>query len=107
MPAGIAIVGARSVIMPFLATGAKVVFIESPEESLETVRKLIGEGESIIFFTDDLTDYLKPVLDEYREKPLPCLVPIPAGRGEVSKGTMRMREIIKRAVGVDILKEVE
>lgn len=107
MPAGVAIVGSRNVIMPFLATGARVVFIEKREDTLERVQDLIKEGQSIIFFTDDLTDYLQPVLEENRQKSLPCLVPIPAGRGEVSKGTIRIRQIIKRAVGVDILKEDE
>lgn len=84
-----------------------MVFIEDPEESAEKVQELIDEGESIIFFTDDLTEQLQTVLETYREKSVPCLVSIPAGRGEVSKGTIRIRQIIKRAVGVDILKEDE
>lgn len=93
--------------MPFLATGARVAFVEKPDEALKMVKDLIKEGQSIIFFTDDLSDSLEPVIEEYRERSIPCLVPIPAGRGEVSKGTMRIRQIIKRAVGVDILKEDE
>ena len=93
--------------MPFLATGARVVFIEDPNESVDIVQRLIDEGESVIFFTDDLADFLAPVVEKYREDPTPCLVSIPSGRGEASRGTMRIREIIRRAVGVDILKEVE
>jgi vacuolar-type H+-ATPase subunit F/Vma7 len=93
--------------MPFLATGARVEFIEDPNEAIKIVQKLIDDGEAIIFFTDDLTDHLAPIIEEYRESSTPCLVSIPAGRGEVSKGTIRIREIIRRAVGVDILKEAE
>ncbi|UCD06515.1 MAG: hypothetical protein JSV98_04595 [candidate division WOR-3 bacterium] len=99
-----AIVGKRETVMPFLATGAKVVYVKAGECAV-TVEDLIKDGVKIIFFTEEFIDELSDVLAKYRTETLPCLIPIPSGRGKTKVAIERIRGVIKKAVGADIFLE--
>ena len=100
----LAIVGKRETVMPFLATGARVVYVKEGE-CASTVQELIKEGTKIVFFTEEFIDELSEILMEYRTKTLPCLIPIPSGRGKTKVAVERIRGVIKKAVGADIFLE--
>ncbi len=99
-----AIVGKRETVMPFLATGARVVYVNKGE-CAETVQDLIKEGTKIILFTEEFIDELDDILLKYRTETLPCLIPIPSGRGKTKVAIERIRGVIKKAVGADIFLE--
>lgn len=99
-----AIVGKRETVMPFLATGARVVYVNKGE-CAETVQDLIKEGTKIILFTEEFIDELNDILLKYRTETLPCLIPIPSGRGKTKVAIERIRGVIKKAVGADIFLE--
>lgn len=100
----LAIVGKRSTVMPFLATGARVVYVKEGE-CVKTVEDLIKDGMKIIFFTEEFIDELSEILLKYRTQTLPCLIPIPSGRGKTRIAIERIRGVIKKAVGADIFLE--
>jgi vacuolar-type H+-ATPase subunit F/Vma7 len=100
----LAIVGRKETIMPFLATGAKVVYAQKGE-CVNVVEDLIGEGTRIIFFTEEFIDELEDVLMRYRTETTPCLIPIPTGRGKTKLAVERIRGVIKKAVGADVFLE--
>jgi V/A-type H+-transporting ATPase subunit F len=99
-----AIVGKRETVMPFLATGARVVYVREGE-CAEIVENLIKEGTKIILFTEEFIDELNEMLLKYRTETLPCLIPIPSGRGKTKIAIERIRGVIKKAVGADIFLE--
>ena len=99
-----AIVGKRETVMPFLATGARVVYVREGE-CAGIVEDLIKEGTKIILFTDEFIDELDEILQKYRTETLPCLIPIPSGRGKTKVAIERIRGVIKKAVGADIFLE--
>lgn len=99
-----AIIGQKETIMPFVATGAKVVYVNSGECAV-TVEDLIGRGYKIIFFTEEFIDELNEILLKYRNQTIPCLIPIPTGRGKTKLAIERIRGVIKRAVGADVFVE--
>jgi V/A-type H+-transporting ATPase subunit F len=100
----LAIVGKRETVMPFLATGARVVYVKEGD-CAATVEDLIKEGAKIILFTEEFIDELSDVLLKYRTETLPCLIPIPSGRGKTKVAIERIRGVIKKAVGADIFLE--
>ena len=100
----LAIVGKRGTVMPFLATGARVVYVKEGE-CFNVVEDLIKEGTKIIFFTEEFIDELSEILQKYRTQTLPCLIPIPSGRGKTRIAIERIRGVIKKAVGADIFLE--
>jgi len=99
-----AIVGQRETIMPFLATGATVVYVNKGE-CVTVIEDLIDRGYKIIFFTEEFIEELNETLLEYRNKTIPCLIPIPTGRGKTKLAIERIRGVIKRAVGADVFVE--
>jgi V/A-type H+-transporting ATPase subunit F len=99
-----AIVGKRETVMPFLATGARVVYVREGE-CAKTVEDLIKDGTKIILFTEEFINELDETLLKYRTETLPCLIPIPSGRGKTKIAIERIRGVIKKAVGADIFLE--
>ncbi len=100
----LAIVGQQETIMPFLATGAKVVYVKKGE-CVKVVEDLIKEGVKIIFFTEEFIEELHDILTQYRTETIPCLIPIPTGRGKTKLAIERVRGVIKKAVGADVFLE--
>jgi len=100
----LAIVGQKETIMPFLATGAKVVYVKKGE-CIKVVDDLIKEGIKIIFFTEEFIEELSDTLVKYRTETMPCLIPIPTGRGKTKLAIERIRGVIKKAVGADVFLE--
>lgn len=100
----LAIVGQRETIMPFLATGATVVYVKKGE-CVSVIEDLVGRGYKIIFFTEEFIEELNDVLIEYRNSTVPCLIPIPTGRGKTKLAIERIRGVIKKAVGADVFVE--
>ena len=100
----LAIVGRRETVMPFLATGARVVYVTGGS-CATTVEELIKEGAKIILFTEEFIDELSDILSRYRTETVPCLIPIPSGRGKTNIAVERIRKVIKKAVGADIFVE--
>lgn len=100
----LAIVGKRETVMPFLVTGASVTYVKEGE-CAGVVEGLIREGTEIILFTEEFIEELSDILAKYRTETLPCLIPIPSGRGKTNIAVERIRGIIKKAVGADIFLE--
>lgn len=100
MSGSIAIVGKKSSVLPFLSSGATVYFIEDGEAQ-KKIEELINQGAKIIFFAEEFINELKNLLEKYQVETFPCLVPFYSGK-KTGIGINRVREIIKRACGVDI-----
>lgn len=98
---GIAIVGQAEVILPLRAAGLDVFPVEPAGDARQLVEKLISQGYKLIYFTDDLSDMLQPLVERYRTVALPCLVALHfTGQGG---GEDRLRAAVRRAAGADIL----
>lgn len=102
----LAIVGKRETVMPFLVTGASVIYVKDGE-CAAAVEGLIREGTEIILFTEEFIEELSDILARYRTETFPCLIPIPAGQGVTNIAVERIRGVIKKAVGADIFLEEE
>lgn len=97
----VAVVGQKELVAPFQAVGVDVFVVELGGDVRSQVEALVNQGYPLIFFTDNFTRELQPLIERFRLRSLPCLVPLPF----ISPlaGEERLRDATRRACGVDIL----
>ena len=106
----IAVIGTREVCTAFKLLGAEAVPVCTPDQALQELLRLKKETESgqepyaIIFITEDLTSSIS-CDDEKRlaRGALPAIIPLPTQAGSTGYGLERIKRIVERAVGSDIL----
>lgn len=106
----IAAIGEEDIILGFKALGIEVYPAASSEAVPEILERLIGTDEyGIIFVTESMADMVEPVMADIGTRALPSVVYIPGSQGSRGFAMERIRKIIEKAVGADILsgKEVE
>jgi len=111
-----AIIGSRDAIAGFSLLGVDVVPVESPQEAVEqllTLKKKKREDErgvevntyAIIFITEDLAGGISPDDEKKLARgALPAIIPLPSHQGSTGYGLQRLKRIVERAVGSDILQ---
>jgi len=110
----IAIIGSREAILGFKALGLEPVYASNNAEAIESMfslkkEKIEIEGESrnkyaILFVMEDLMMDITP--DDYKKltaDPLPAIIPLPSHLGSTGYGLKKLKGIVEKAVGMDIL----
>lgn len=100
-PGKVAVVGPGAVVTPFRAVGLEVFPVEAGADPTAVVQNLINTGYQLIFFTDDLTERLQPLIEKFHNTALPCLVALPFTGTDA--GEARLRAAVRRACGADVL----
>lgn len=112
----IAIVGSPEAIAGFSLLGVVPHPAASPAEAMETLLALKKETQrdeegierpvyAIAFVTEDLTSDLSPEEEKKLARgALPAIIPLPSHRGSTGYGLQRLKHIVERAVGSDILQ---
>lgn len=98
------VIGGAQVILPFRAGGA----VLWPAEDAEGVRTALGELEaqppgSLVLLTEEAAALAPDAAREFEEKGAHALLVIPTRLKEKSAGLERMRQVIIRSVGVDLI----
>ena len=101
-PGGLVVVGREEIVVPFRAAGIECAAVE-PADAARKVMELISSGCAVIFYTADLSESLEPLVHSYSGRTEPSLVELPSDRG--GGGAQRIREVVRRAAGIDILAE--
>ncbi len=109
-----AIIGQRETILGFKALGLETVYATEPKEAVEHLyslkrEKVDKEGESIskyaiLFIMEDLARDITP--EDYKKlssEPLPAIIPLPSHLGTTGYGLQKLKTIVEKAVGMDIL----
>jgi len=101
----VAVVGDVDSIMGFKAAGYEIFAVKDDREAGEMLEKLASENYAIIFIIEDVIDGAVDILDRYRERIVPAVIPIPGNSGSRGIGMQRVKSAVERAVGADILKQ--
>ena len=109
-----AIIGPREIILGFKALGLEPVYMTDPKEAVEKLFSLKREkvevrGENknkyaIVFILEELAIAITP--DDYKKlsaDPLPAIIPLPSHMGTTGYGLAKLKRIVEKAVGMDIL----
>jgi len=108
------IIGPREIILGFKALGLEPVYMTDPKEAVKKLfdlkrEKVEVDGESknkyaIVFILEELAREITP--DDYKKlsaDPLPAIIPLPSHMGTTGYGQAKLRIIVEKAVGMDIL----
>lgn len=109
-------VGSREAIAGFSLLGIDVVAVSDPKEAVQelfTLKRKTMNDESgierpvyaIIFVTEDLIENIHQDDEKKLAKgALPAIIPLPSHRGSTGYGLDRLKRIVERAVGSNILQ---
>jgi vacuolar-type H+-ATPase subunit F/Vma7 len=100
----IAAIGENDIIEPLKMVGVDI-FPAKADNAKEVLLDTVKKGYSVILITENTIVGIEELFLKLSLRPMPSIIPIP-GKGK-SKGFAytRLRELIKKAVGTDILKE--
>ncbi|MEO0078537.1 MAG: V-type ATP synthase subunit F [candidate division WOR-3 bacterium] len=98
----VVVVGPPEIVAPFRAAGIDACPVEPGPTCSAQVETLVQRGYRIVFFTADLAPHLDRLLERYSRSATPCLVPLLLG--DAGTGAGRLRALVRRAVGADVLK---
>lgn len=109
-------VGTKETVGGFALLGVDIVPVESPTEAVGELFRLKkttapdahgveSNTYAIVFVTEDLAGAISPDDEKKLAKgALPAIIPIPSHRGSTGYGLDRLKRIVERAVGSDILQ---
>ncbi len=101
----IAFIGDADSVLGFRALGVETVVPGNADEAREQFSRLVKEKTSIIMITEDMIDHLQEQIDETVHMAIPSVVVLPGIKGTQKRGEDTIRELIIRAVGVDLMSE--
>ena len=106
MTSKIAIIGDQDTVTGFMLGGIKEGYpIENMEEAGKTLEELIRKDYSIIITTEKIGDeFREKITNLTSERALPMIIEIPDKTGSIERETDPLRELIKRVIGVEMVK---
>ena len=106
MNSTIAVVADADTVTGFRLGGIKEGYVvETTEEAEEALTNLIKEKTSIIIITEKIGDELREVIEKFtKSSALPMIIEIPDKSGPSERVTDPMMELIKRVIGVEMVK---
>ena len=103
MRSKIAVVGEKESVMGFKAVGFEVFETTAPKEAEAVIHRLAKEEYGIIFVTEQTLEPIVQVMDTYKDRRIPAIIPIPGRAGTMGMGMTSVKKSVERAVGADIL----
>jgi len=105
MKSEVAVLADEDTVTGFMLGGIKEGFpVKDMEEAEETLKKLMKEY-SIIITTEKIGDGLREIIDKQtHERALPMIIEIPDKQGSIERETDPLRELIRRVIGVEMVK---
>ena len=94
----IAVVGDKGSVLGFKSVGFEVFMTTTQQETREVMQALCKADYGIIFITEQAYLQVPEIIDEYKERPTPAIIPIPG-----KDGIKNVKKNVERAVGADIL----
>ncbi len=101
------LIGDRDTIMGFRALGLATHEVVTREDAVNALRSVMSDDYAVIFMTERIYSEIQDVVREYRERTLPVINIIPDNRGNLGFGMKRMRSLVEKAIGADILFKEE
>ncbi len=101
----IAVIGDKDSIYGFAAIGLEIFPCDSAQDAAHQIHKMAENGYGVIYITEKLASQMEAELDQYRELPLPAIIPIPGSDGNTGLGMRNVSKSVEQAVGSDILSD--
>ena len=99
----ICVVGSEGFLFPFLQFGFTTYSPPSESELREHLLEVIDKGYGIIYIEDSYCHKVSDIIEKYRNDLTPILIPIGETDENECYSMQRLREIMERAVGINII----
>lgn len=99
----VAVIGDADSVMGFRGLGLHVIATDSVTEASDALDELAKEDYGVVFMTEELAKREPDLIDRFREELIPAIILIPSSRGGEGYAMERLRDQVKRAVGMDLL----
>lgn len=99
----VAVVGELDSIYGFSAIGVEVFAVKSSAEVKVLVERLINENFAVIYITESMIAEIYSELIQFVANKMTAIIPIPGLEKASNLGMNAVRELVKKAVGMDIL----
>lgn len=97
------IVGDKDSILGFKALGLTVCPVRTAEEAALAVKKMAEDNYAVIYITEHTARDAEHIMEAYRDRRLPAVIPLPGNRGSLGIGMLSLKKSVEKAVGADIL----
>jgi V/A-type H+/Na+-transporting ATPase subunit F len=106
MKSKIAVMADDDTVTGFMLGGIKEGYpVKNMEEAGKTLEDLVKKDFSIIITTEKIGIKFKDKIDKLsNERALPMIIEIPDKTGSIKRESDPMRELIKRVIGVEMVK---
>ncbi len=101
----VAFIGDADSVLGFRALGVETVVPENGDDARDHFQRLVKDRTSVIMITEDLMDDLHDEIEGTVHSAIPSVVVLPGIRGTQKRGEQTIRELIIRAVGVDLMSD--
>ncbi|MCL1795032.1 MAG: hypothetical protein FWG34_14350 [Oscillospiraceae bacterium] len=99
----ICVIGSEALLFPFLQFGFTTYTPRSEGALREYLQELIDKNYGIIYIEDSFCFMVKDMLDKYGDSLTPIFVPIGGDGEETSYSGQMTREMMEKAVGMNIV----
>ncbi len=98
----IAVVGDKESILGFSAIGMDMYPAYEESDLKAIIPKLIEENYAIIYITENVSIKSEKYLQKLSKNKIPAIVTIPSNTGSLKYGEKRMKDLVQKAVGIEI-----
>ena len=99
----IAVIGDRDSVLGFKALGVSTHFAYDADRTERLIKRMAREKYAVIFITEELAEMTKEVIERYKSRTIPAIIPIPSNQGSTGIGMQMLNDNVEKAVGVNIL----
>ena len=99
----VGVIGDRDSVLGFKAVGLDVFPCMTVDEARRTLNKVVKDDYAIVFVTEGFAKDMEETIDQYKDRRLPSIVPIPGMDGNFGIGFGNLKKSVERAIGADIL----
>ena len=106
MKSSIAVMADEDTVTGFMLGGIKEGYpIKNLEEAGKILEDLVKKDFSVIITTEKIGDKFRDTINKLTsERALPMIIEIPDKTGSIKRESDPMRELIKRVIGVEMVK---
>lgn len=101
----VAVIGDIDSVLGFRGLGMTVIITDNPIEAYKKLEELVKMQYGVIFVTEDLAEKNPAIIENHKEKLEPAVILIPSSRSDKQFAMNYLHELVKKAIGIDILKE--
>ncbi len=99
----IAVVGDRTSVIGFRGLGFDTYDVDEPAKVRELWPKILTEDYDVIFVTEAVYVAVPDLVFELSEEARPAVTVIPAASGGTGAGSEKIKRIVEKAIGSDVL----